>query len=246
MADRQNILGKIRALLNTADEDSGATEGERSNAIAMVQKLMTKHRIEEHELAKADGRKLLPGIIMADGGDYKQGRLWIGRLMQAIAEPMTVDVVYGRYVGGARITLVGRPESIGYVKLVRDWIVPQLMRECDTGMDRDRTGAINAGMPWTFAESIRYKRSFYFGAVGRLRDRLAPEGDEGVGTEIVLSDRAAIDEAYELAGMDIRTKAVSTASLDTFAAMAGESAGNRVDIDPRNKVQGAPKRGLSA
>ncbi len=248
MADRDGILGKIRALLNTAAEDSGATEGERTNAIVMAQRLMNKYRIEEHELAKG-GKAMPSGIKSEDGGDYKQGRMWIVDVMEAVAGPMTVDVINRRYVGGSRATLVGRPEAIAYVRLATEWVVPQLSLACDAALIIERNGAKNAGVAWSWGETIRFKRSFFFGATRRLRDRLEEIFEEeqeetGACTDLVVSDRQAVDDYYASMGMKVRMRAVTIAGVDASGATAGARAANRVDLDPSNKVSRGAAREL--
>ena len=51
MSKINNILGKINALLNKTIEN-GASEAEAESALIMAQKLMTKHMIEESQLAE--------------------------------------------------------------------------------------------------------------------------------------------------------------------------------------------------
>lgn len=238
MADRDGILGKIRALLNTAALDSGATEGERTNAIVMAQRLMNKHRIEGHELAKG-GKAMPSGITSEDGGNYKQGRMWIVDVMEAVAHPMTVDVINRRYVGGNQATLVGRPEAIAYVRLVTDWLVPQLSMACDAAAILERCNAKLAGYSWGPGDTIRFKRSFFFGATRRLQERLEEmfeEEQEEVGVGLVVCDRKAVDDYYNLQGMKIRTRQVTVAGLDASGAREGVRAANQADLNPSNKV----------
>lgn len=239
MADRENIIEKIRKMLALADERNGGTEGERSNAMAMAQALMMKHRIEEYELAQAEGRHLLPGIVMVDIGDFKQGRMWIPDLMRAIADPMVVDSIWSPRVGGSGFVLVGRPESIAYVQLLTNWIVPQLVRHGDVELNKERTSAQRAGAPWLPGHSITFRRSFYAAAVQRLTVRLEQAlavPTAGSGQELVLSDKKAVEDYYAAQGISLSSHKSALSPMEAFAYGCGHAAGDKVDINPSNKV----------
>lgn len=246
LTPRQAIIAQVQALLALADGVGGATAGEQANAAAMAQAKILKHRVEEQELANTEGRHLLPGIEKVDGGNYKQGQLWIIRLMEAIGRPVTVDVINHPRDGSCRVDLVGRPDMIAYVEVLRNWIVPQIERLCSEELAMYRYDVEYSGHVYKPGHTIKFKRSFYLGAVETIGKRLEWAARQNVkGTALVLSDRAHIDDFFEKNDMNIKNYRINVSPLEYAGMAAGKEAGNRVDIDPNNKVSQTAHQELS-
>lgn len=241
---REKIVDRVRKLLNLADEEGGGTDGERDAALAKAQALMNRHRIEEHELAREQGRPLGEGIRAKPFGVLTLKDRWQYYLLYAIGENVGVDAVMAPLGKGSTtigVQLVGRPESIEYVDLVARWIIPQLEAEAARALLQSKTDAPMAGNPGERAgRSIKFRKSFMEGAVMSIRARLEEAHQrESTGSQgLVLHDKAAKAEFYgDSAPRESRSNwEFGEGSLDGIAT------GDRVDIDPRNKVSGDEAR----
>jgi hypothetical protein len=90
-----------------------------------------------------------------------------------------------------------------------------------------------------------YRESFYRGACLRVGERLeAIHAAEvgAIGTDLVLSDRAALRDYYGPDAPDVVDDSAKRAE-DVEALSTGYAVGDRVDLDPSNKVDaGAPRQ----
>lgn len=243
MTDRDDILRKIAAMLALADPDANDNEAERAVAAARAQGLILKYRIEMHEI-EGSQRRQLPGIRDVIIGSWPMGRFWMQDLLKVVGDPVAVTTYYFPQ-GPARreVHLVGRPDVIAYVELVSNWIGPQLARECEVQLAHRKRIADDEWRPWGPGDTIRFRRSFYTAATGRIGERLRESIQGEPGMELVLSDRKEVDDYNESIG--IRTKRHKR-QWDRDAMHRGESAANRADIDPRNKVSGGKRQELPA
>lgn len=242
MTDRENIVRKIQALLSLADETGGGTEAECALAAARAQALMLKHRVEERELGSVN-RSALPGVECVEVGVFPIGRFWYGDLLGSVGEPVAVTWHYVALSSATwRIHCVGRPDMIAYTRLVTDWIAPQLQYECDLALVRRKRVAADEWSPWGPGDTIRFRKSFYRGACARIRARLQEAMDVEPGTDLIISDRAAVDEFNERLGIQM---VAHNRQIDVYAETEGDEAGGRVDIDPRNKIDRTERQRLS-
>lgn len=89
---KESIIGKIEKLLAIAN-DGAASEGEVQNALAMVQKLMAKHALEEGDLKFS--KKTKPVIYTTV--DVPRAYAWYQKqAMKLIADNFRVFVFYGK------------------------------------------------------------------------------------------------------------------------------------------------------
>ena len=239
---RGKVVDRIGKLLALAAEDSGGTEAERANALARAQELMHKHRVEEHELA-ASGKERLPGIE-PDRWLPKLGmsKWWLIDLATHVGEGVGVDCIYVPRLASRSVYLVGRPESIEYVKLVVGWIQPQLERDARVALKhykakRKEVGDWPENVGDSAAVSMSYNRSFYGHAVVAIGVRLEAERRKqertSSGTALVVSDKAALAEFYG----DNAPKQVQQDVYSGAGAAAGAVSGRDVDINPTNKLE---------
>lgn len=242
-----SVISKIEKLLALAAEESGGTEGERNNAAAKAQQLMIQHRISLDDLEKAKGREALPGIERESLGKISQSRYWVYDLLNTIGNEVQVDAVYVGGLGSKRINLVGRPDMIAYVKLLAEWLEPQLAKECEValakakaepGSDWERLKAYGPGE--LSALTMAFRRSFYEAAVAKIGYRLSMARREAgeKGTALVRSDRKAIDDFYG----DNAPKSKEYELYEGAGTATGIEAGGRVDINPGNKVAGSDRK----
>lgn len=243
------VLNKIEKLLALAAEEGGGTEGERNNAAEKAQKLMLEHRISLDDLEKAKGREALPGIERESYGELSQSRYWVYDLLNSIGEEVQVDAIFVGSLGSKRVSLVGRPDMIAYVKLLAEWLEPQLVRECEVALKEAKAEPGNRweryaiyGAGELSALTMAFRRSFYEAAVAKIHHRLSMARREAgeKGTALVRSDRAAIDEFYGDRKPKTTEKDVYTGSGTT----SGIGAGARADINPGNKVGTADRKEL--
>lgn len=235
------VIETIRKLLALAAEDSGGTEHERNLAAEKAQELMLKHRIDEAELAKSEGRHMLSGIERrySDQWHFAPNERWRGMLLSVVGDQVEVDALHQDTEYGYEVHLVGRPESMDYVSLMYDWLIPQLASEC--------TAAAKVHMElfpeWMFAKAQRdkliskFEASFYDAAVIKIGARLyeARKAKEGFSTDLVLHESKAKEDFYDAEGegppREEEWKVVQGAGTE-----GGLGAGGNVDIDPTNKV----------
>lgn len=252
MAD--SVVDKIRKLLAVAAVDSGATEGERQAALDRAATLMAKYRIEQHHLdqADADARERDLGIVAEDLGSYDQRDWWRIDLAYAVGATVTVDAVFiqERLSGGRVVrntSLIGRPESVAYTRLVWDWVIPQLYGNAQVLASAEiayRQAMHDHTM--TPDEITTYLEGYYRGAIAMIHDRLKARQRRDLGahgTAIERSDRARLNEYYGEDRPEIieDDRAVSRDSL-----VAGWRDGARVDLDPSNKVTQPARPALGA
>lgn len=249
MAEWAAVLRRIQGLLALASEDGGGTEEERDAAAAKAQSLMLKYRVSQDDLAGAAGRESLPGIEREFLGLFKQGSMWQKDLYHAVSVPVGVDTLYSSGLRGKRLSLVGRPDAIAYVKTMVEWLLPQLELECAAALVRQKeenprlfTLIEQGGWAYSAAEiaaaTMEFKKSFYEHASEQIGWRLTAAAAREPGTDLVRSDKAAMDEFYG----ERKPKQVEHSPYDGIGAGAGMSAGREADLNPDRRVGAADNR----
>ena len=135
------IIEKLRKLLALADEDSGATDGEREAAAARAAKLMAKYDIDRSEIGSADDQ--LAGNIGAwPWRRITRDEAWIQMLATAVAVGLgnTVEVLAQRCRDTDAIEhavfLLGSEVKTEFVARITDYLIPQLTLECEAALLR--------------------------------------------------------------------------------------------------------------
>ena len=135
------IVEKLRKLLALADEESGATEGEREAAAARAAKLMAKYDIDRSESGSADDQ--LAGNIGAwPWRRITRDEAWIQMLATAVAVGLgnTVEVLAQRCRDTDAIEyavfLLGSEVKTEFVARITDYLIPQLTLECEAALLR--------------------------------------------------------------------------------------------------------------
>jgi hypothetical protein len=164
--DTKNIIEKIRALLNLA-QDAGATEAEGETAARMAQLMMAKHGIAEEavrQAAAAEGHAPRQAPIDSTLHGYWKARpTWVGGLMASCGKANGCYVYWNqqwdpnnrRYFYALRVC--GKAEdrqlTLALFELLQEQVNCFTRRECQ---GRGRT----------------YANNFRLGMVERLRQRL--------------------------------------------------------------------------
>lgn len=231
------VVERIRKALAIAAAGSGATDGERAAALDAAARLMARYQIDEADVRAADaGPRRATDVVAVDVGQLSEHDWWQIDLASAIGQVYTVDAVFIQDADVRNVTLIGREASVAYVRLVYDWLVPQLRADADVIVGAERAYRELFGRTPGARELAAYREGFYQGAIVRIHERLEfaqrrEVGDRG--TDLVLSDRAALDDYY---GDDAPTRVDDQRRMDAEAAASGYAAGARVDLDPSNKL----------
>jgi hypothetical protein len=239
------IIDTIRKLLALADENNGGTDGERDAAASKAAKLMAEHRVTEAELA-ASGESGPIGVEERELTIIPHGSLneWQDFLAAAIAATVDVHVVMEtRSVGPSvnrlekRVTIIGRPTSLDYVRLMYEWIKPQLVRAVMPAIDTEATKWKRHGLPASTKHLNIFRASYLRGLIETIWSRLETAQKDVVGTDIVLSDREAVKRFVRSAyGEDLKPVDYDDRLVDERAELLGQIDGHDIDIAPSNKV----------
>lgn len=120
------VIEKIRKLLALGGEQSGATEAERDLALQRAQEVMLRHDLALSDVEVKDPDRK---VTREKFGVIDQADRWEGELLSLIASASFCGCLVGSWYGGARYSLVGRPEHVAYVRELHKALVPQLKFE---------------------------------------------------------------------------------------------------------------------
>jgi hypothetical protein len=230
----QNIIEKIRKLLELADEERGGTEAERELAAQRAQELMLKHNIEMGELKgqSAEGD-------VGEEGEFIKGSMaeWQVGLLLHVG---SVSFVEGYYTQLARfewkVTLIGRADNIAFTKTLCQYLIPWLEAEAASAFKQ-----MKEVQPDTKPRSFR--RAFYAAATMRIQDRLRQDRQRverqqakgSTGMELARNEEAA-NKAY-LAKKGVNLRSRQRRGFTSIAgAELGHAAGSRADLTPGRKL----------
>lgn len=248
------IIEKLRKLLALADEESGATEGEREAAAARAAKLMAKYDIDRSEIGSADDQ--LAGNIGAwPWRRITRDEAWIQMLATAVAVGLgnTVEVLAQRCRDTDAIEyavfLLGSEVKTEFVTRITDYLIPQLTLECEAALlrrkeqyaeRRSNEASLAPMKPWSAGDTKAFRHAFLKTAAQRLRWRVkeaydAATEEAGTGTELVLSsERDELDEFIEEHGIKTEQRRATISSRE--GQVAGHQAAAKVDVMPGSKV----------
>jgi hypothetical protein len=137
-ARRESVIEKVRKLLALAAEEGGGTPAERELAERRAAEIMTRHDIAMFDVEDADKGAVGRETDAIDGMTEQ----WKGRLAGRICESMGGDYFYTSVSRArARWTLVGRPDTIAFARMLSATLVPWLEAECAVA----RTAAVARG-----------------------------------------------------------------------------------------------------
>jgi hypothetical protein len=120
------ILTKVQKLINLGT-NTGASEGERENALRMAHNLLIKHNLSMEDL---DGLKTLEERI--DMPYEAWSMQWSGQLAVSISRLFLCKVYKGNKVNGTKSKLhfVGRVSNVTTAKMMHEYLVDSILKEC--------------------------------------------------------------------------------------------------------------------
>jgi hypothetical protein len=133
---RESAIEKVRKMLALAAEDSGATEPERMLAAQRAQEFMFRHNLDvlEIEAREDTGPEFTRDAERIEGMRHH----WRGRLLAVIGKRVNVHVHYetSRSKAIRSYVMVGRPDSIAFVRELAAYLIPYLEAECEASLIR--------------------------------------------------------------------------------------------------------------
>lgn len=215
----EKIIGRVKKMLALAN-DSGASEGERDNALRMAYNLIAKYNlsmssIESHgEESRVD-----------ESGSFR-GQPWVVSVVSSVAQLFFCKYYFVKKKGmNYDHHFVGKDSNAVTARYMAEFVVTSIIAQ-----GRKESRAIG--------ESSAWRRSFFMGAADRIRSRIIElrkeEGDSNKkdvasgGTSLVLasvydSERKANEDWLASQGVSLRTKKITS---KVAAHMSGYSSGD--------------------
>ena len=216
------ILEKVKKMLAIAN-DSGATEGERDNALRMAHGMLAKHNLDMadlHQHTQQEGREEYTNATF--------GMLWCRNTSAAIAKLFFCKYYFGKKINGTKIEhhFVGKASNAATAAMMSEYVIASILKEC-----RSRWGHNLA------PES----RSFSMGAAAKIRERVEmmiyeakPEGSNStslVVVELYKTEEDANMAFIKAAGTTLVTKASRKTTVNMKAYSAGKEYGNGIGLN---------------
>ena len=225
----EDIIAKVRKLLNLADPARGGTEAERDNAMRKAQELMFKHDLELFEIGEDDEKAsgVTHDEVMVEG----KTKQWQGMLLHYIGTPFNCKLVYTKTFEKwqTRWTIIGTPDNIKAVETLWEALVPWLRSQASMARREAMPSNPNA-----------FNRAFFDRAGQVIHRRLQEQRDylENTytgGTDLVLArDAQNTNYAQELFGGLRQQRRRGYSNLS--GTMHGHLAGHRADISGHKKL----------
>jgi len=212
--DRQNLVGKVAALL--AKAASTEHEPERQAFEAKAQALITRHQIDEAELGVAGGGMDERDITVEGWGNATRG---VVHLWAAVAELNRCSVAHRTGRGWSRVVLFGTELDADLTTRLVEHLLPQLRLAVLADRPRSR---MSYAIGWTHEVVARLAAAREAAASEAAAQRSgAVDGRSLVPTNVAA--RRALEEAHAL-----RTERRTV--VDSGAYGSGMAAGERADI----------------
>lgn len=164
-------LSKILALTNSP------VEGERNAAIAMLQKLLTKHNMSMADLERR-GERRAPGIKKDSHDLGKAAFTWKLDLADGMARHFFCYPIVNRY--SKTVAFVGRPENVESLQMLYAWVIDQIKR---LASEERKAHHAQTG---EHIDPLRWQVNFGLGSVRRLIQRLEEERQAAHSDEMAL------------------------------------------------------------
>jgi len=217
MLNRDNLLGKIRALLSKTMEN-GCTEEEMLSSLAKARAMQDAYEVsdEELKLTKEEKAKLHPSADNTDPHDIKR--------FLASAVMIFADVKC--YRDGKGIVFVGLPSDTAFAH----WLLQHLQAFVQ-GELAEHLAASQAPK----GERRRMINGFVLGCTGRIYQRVKdmckpPVQQASNSRALVVTKQAAAAQALKDAGINLRKSRATTRKVDSESMAAGRAAGDRASF----------------
>ena len=217
-----DAMRKVRALLNLADKDRGATPEEAANAAAMAQKIMDKFGIDTNDVDYDQNAAIADAEEIKNFGyedplddrdkchDYENS--WSVRLASTIALHNQCCIGYQVYAKtGFKIRIVGRPSDVQTVRYLYGFFKSQILA---------------LKLSNCKGNSSAYKGQFCNGCIDTLAARLAKSREETFAEQRANNPLALVRVNGAIARIEKRMKDVIVWKKQTDAGLgihAGKS-----------------------
>lgn len=233
----EKIIGRVKKMLALAN-DSGASEGERDNALRMAYNLIAKYNlsmssIESHgEESRVD-----------ESGSFR-GQPWVVSVVNSVAQLFFCKYYFVKKKGmNYDHHFVGKDSNAVTARYMAEFVVTSIIAQ---GRKESRK----------VGEASAWRRSFFMGAADRIQSRIREMKDEASasnkadvasgGTSLVLSsvydsEKEANEAWLESQGVRLRSRKITTkaaAHRDGYAS--GDSFGKTIQL---NRQVGSTKQG---
>lgn len=159
MAERNEILERVKKLLTLADPSRGATPEEAATAAAKAQALLYEHNLSMADMTTHE----TPGeyenantLLRSD----RHNLSWHRRLVYAIAKTHFCSAI--QYPGTLKMALIGKRGDIEFCLWLYEYLQAEIIRMADATYQAE--GVLTKPLAW--------KRAFAMGAVGTISNRL--------------------------------------------------------------------------
>ncbi|MFY9839998.1 MAG: DUF2786 domain-containing protein [Xanthobacteraceae bacterium] len=228
--DRENLLGKIRALLSKTTV-AGCTKSEAMAALTKAQAMIDAYEVTDEELALTKEEKaILRKLEVRDPLFIRRG------LMFAVERFTNTEAWYQSISRGHYTrTICGLPADVDFA----EWLIDSL-----TLFVQSELAAFLMSFAGTGREEQSAKRSFVMGCIERISGRLAelakPKQMQSSNSRaLVVTKQAAIQECMAANNIKLTCGGGSCGPGDMAAYGAGRAAGGRASL-------GRPLGGRSA
>lgn len=217
----EQIVEKIRKLLRLA-KDKGATENEAANALAMAQKLMLQHNIQNVE-EKIDVQAV-KGRWTNEGRDDK----WEQVVAQAVAKLFTCRVLMlakGKYGW----QFVGNPANVAVCEETFPWVCDQIEALYKQGLKafKFQNGSLSREIRGNFRATFKEHCALrIFHRVSEIVAKARNEIPEHMALVVIDQSLAAADDLIK----DVRKTKRQTSIRQGLGAGAGYAAGDHVRL----------------
>ena len=192
--DRDAILRKIQALLNVADDKSGATDAECQTALTQARKMMSKYNIEISDLDMNNGKSV---SHEEETGIYFNTRysLWKLPLAEVMAKHCACAVMMRKQwrAKSSRILFVGEKENPKMVKMMFAHAVNHI--EQKIYKLHDQYSAYTPDIRYSFSDS--YAKGFIDGLEAQYKDQDTKDHE----TALMVVRPISIDEFFKDRGV---------------------------------------------
>lgn len=232
------LIEKIKKLLTLAQSGN---EHEAAAAMAAAQRLMVKNEID---MATIESPKVDTVVdhVLQERSDVARACTWKASLATAIGREMGVKVVYTS--GTTLIRSFGRATDVALHAALYNWVLRQLVADCDRAWYRQRVGRTGTKVSFTHTFMLYAEREI----ATRMRSARTVEIDAaklnaGGGALVLvnsLAKRQAETERAVNAYIGTAIGRVGTTSrtvkLNDGAASAGRAAGQAANLKPNQRT----------
>lgn len=221
--EMENILNKVKKLLALAN-DSGASEGERDNALRMAHGLLAKHNLDMLDLTRhmqVEGREDYMGAGFS--------MMWCKYISQSIAKLFFCKYYFGAKINGTKVEhhFVGKSSNATTAALMSEYVIASILSQCRKNWKHNLA-----------PES----RAFATGASDKIRTRVAemiatakPEGSESTSlvlvefykTEMEANEQYLKSQSVSL----VKGKHRQQASVNETAYASGKQFGGTIGLN---------------